>query len=255
MSIQTINLGGGLNIPPPLDPNAVQNATAIPPTISQTKPLMSDDDIDKLIEAQQAQTTKPIHQNIPIQDTQLQGLNTQPLPEEEEKETNEEKFNLSGMNLNLDDIRLKTLARIDDLNKKQVKISARIELIEKFIVLDEKSLAIESSRQEPNLQKIIGIKKSIYGQTELISEVTDILLKFEAQIQGWYKTLMDIEKDKVSAYGKIKALNKEQTSTETDINDVMANLNSILKNDPNKLLSTAANTLSISGYDGKKFMG
>ena len=66
---------------------------------------------------------------------------------------------------------------------------------------------------------------------------------------------MDIEKDKVSAYQKIKALNKEQASVDTDINDVMTALNTVLKNDPNKLLSMASNTLSIGGYTGKKFNG
>lgn len=259
MSIHTINLGNQStefqnNLPPILEPIKPAEMVLPPtPINSPPKNLLTDDEIDKLIESQKSN----IEINIPEKPSPIENYKSLPNQNEETKETEEEviQFNLNIMNINLDEIGKTTKERIKDLDFKQKKISKRIELIEKFIMLDEKSLAIESAKQEPNMQKIIGIKKSIFSQTELISETTDILLKFEAQIQGWMKTLMDIEKDKVSAYGKIKALNKEQTSTETDINDVMANLNSILKNDPNKLLSTAANTLSISGYDGKKFMG
>lgn len=259
MSIHTINLGNQStefqnNLPPILEPIKPAEMVLPPtPINSPPKNLLTDDEIDKLIESQKSN----IEINIPEKPSPIENYKSLPNQNEETKETEEEviQFNLNIMNINLDEIGKTTKERIKDLDFKQKKISKRIELIEKFIMLDEKSLAIESAKQEPNMQKIIGIKKSIFSQTELISETTDILLKFEAQIQGWMKTLMDIEKDKVSAYQKIKALNKEQASVDTDINDVMTALNTVLKNDPNKLLSMASNTLSIGGYTGKKFNG
>lgn len=247
MGIHTINLVGGINnLPPSIEP-------LDPPNIGKnenSKTLMSDEDIDKLIDSQIPKQEPTIQ--IPIKPEEIRQPPIIPISNEKQDEL---KFDLNGMNDNLDEIRKNTLERIKSLADKQAKISARIDLIEKFIILDEKSLALESSKSEPNAQRIFGIKKSIFSQTELISEVTDILLKFEAQIQGWYKTLMDVEKDKVSAYNKIKSVNKEQLTTESDITDVLSNLNQILKNDPNKLLDATSNTLNIGGYSGKKFNG
>ena len=122
-----------------------------------------------------------------------------------------------------------------------------------FINLDEKELAVEVSKVEPNNQKIVGIRKGILNQTELFGQTLDILLKFESQIQSWTKTLMDIEKDKVGAFQKIRSVSKEQSSTEADINDVISNINNIIKNDPSKILHSVDGTLNINGYSGKKF--
>jgi hypothetical protein len=242
MGIHTISLGGN-NIPPP------------PESINIEKPqqkLISDDEIDELINSQKI--NKPSEINIPRPEEKQEEYYVPPQIPESNTQEETGKFDLSGMNLDLDSLKKDAIKRIKDLDIKQKKIADRINLIEKFILLDEKSLAIESARQDLNLQKISAIKKSIFSQTELISETSDILLKFEAQIQGWFKTLMDIEKDKVSAYQKIKSLNKEQSVVDGDITDVISTLNTILKNDPAKLMETA-NTLNIGGYSGKKFNG
>ena len=246
MGIHTISLGNG-NIPPPPESIKLEN-----PTTENTKQnLISDEDIDALINSQKAQIAPEI--KIPVQEEKQEEYFV-PTPEQNKQEEITDKFDLTGMNLDLDSLKKDTIKRIKDLDVKQKKIADRINLIEKFILLDEKSLAVESAKPDLNLQKITAIKKSIFSQTELISETSDILLKFEAQIQGWFKTLMDIEKDKVSAYQKIKSLNKEQTTADGDITDVISTLNTILKNDPSKLMETA-NTLSIGGYSGKKFNG
>lgn len=229
--ITTINLGGG------------------PEQIG--KPLISDDEIDRLINSQIKVPPTPIPIPLP---PQAPPTPTQPEVEEEpEKENDSVKFDMDSMNKNLDAITTSTKNRITDLINQQSKLKARVSLLEKFINLDEKELAIEVSKTEPNNQKVVGIRKSILNQTELFGQTLDILLKFESQIQSWTKTLLDIEKDKVGAFQKIRSVSKEQTSTETDINEVLLNINNIIRNDPGKVLQSAEGFLNINGYSGKKF--
>ncbi len=228
--ITTINLGSGM------EPGS--------------NSLISDDEIDKLINSQVKQPTPiPIPTPIP--------LPTPPQVDEEPDESSSEsdsiKFDMDSMNKNLDAITTSTKLRIQNLIAQQDKLKGRVALLEKFIMLDEKELAIEVSKPEPNNQKIVGIRKSILNQTELFGQTLDILLKFESQIQSWTKTLLDIEKDKVGAFQKIRSVSKEQTSTETDINEVLLNINNIIRNDPNKVLQSAEGFLNINGYSGKKF--
>lgn len=212
--------------------------------------LISDDEIDQLINSQVKHV--PI-QPIPIPTTPPQPSPPQEDNEEETTEPDSMKFDMDSMNKNLDDITTSTKNRINNLITQQDKLKSRVTLLEKFINLDEKELAIEVSKPEPNNQKIIGIRKSILNQTELFGQTLDILLKFESQIQSWTKTLLDIEKDKVGAFQKIKSLSKEQTSAETDINEVLLNINNIIRNDPGKVLQSAEGFLNINGYSGKKF--
>ncbi len=227
--ITTINLGGGSD--------------------QGTKPLISDDEIDKLINSQvkhpqPAPIPTPVPLPIPPQEEDDQ---------EEQKEPDAVRFDMDSMNRNLDAITTSTKLRIQNLIAQQDKLKGRVTLLEKFIMLDEKELAIEVSKPEPNNQKVVGIRKSILNQTELFGQTLDILLKFESQIQSWTKTLMDIEKDKVGAFQKIRSVSKEQTSTETDINEVLLNINNIIRSDPGKVLQSAEGFLNINGYSGKKF--
>ena len=225
-NITTINLGGG----------------------GSNNVLMSDDEIDKIINQQIKQTAPP---PPPIPAPLPKSQNTEE-PENSENEITVS-FDIETMNKNLNEITTSTKLRITSLIEQQNKLKARVSLLEKFINLDEKELAVEVSKAEPNNQKIVGIRKGILNQTELFGQTLDILLKFESQIQSWTKTLMDIEKDKVGAFQKIRSVSKEQSSTEADINDVISNINNIIKNDPSKILHSVDGTLNINGYSGKKF--
>lgn len=239
MSISSIQLNEQTKYKPPLSPNA----------------LLSDDAIDRIINAQaQAQIDIKVVQPQQVELPQVEIPTPPPTPTSTPtEETNfdpELKFDMTSMHTNLNNIVSSTKVRIENLIKQQEKLNARINILEKFIKLDEKELALESVKEEMNLAKVRGLRKSIVDQTELFGTTLDILLKFESQIQSWTKTLMDVEKDKVSAYQKIKQLNKEQASTETDINDVLVNINNLIKSNPNSIFDQG---LSISGYSGKKF--
>lgn len=251
MSINTITLTG----------NPQGLGGIIPPPPQAHKSLITDDEIDKLIAAQMPPSPQQTYQPSAMdQINQAQSSNQQSqLPEQNEEEletksdTNEINFNLTAMHTNLDAIVTSTKNRISGLIVQQDKLNSRVLLLEKFIKLDEKELAIEVASTNPNTAKIGGLRKAITNQTELFGATLDILLKFEAQIQSWTKTLMDVEKDKVSAYQKIKSVNKEQASTETDINEVLLNLNNVIRTNPDKIVSFAENSLNINGYSGKKF--
>lgn len=270
MGINILNLGEiNGSIPPP--PPPIEAPTEPRQTQAQTKPLLTDEDIDNFINSQvtdpqiqkptqPTQITQPSPNHpgiqIPTQPTQ-EPINQQIGNQEEIKPTSVGDFDLFTMSKNLDDIIKDAKTKIKNLEGMQSKIEGRIKILEKFITIDEKNLAIEVSRQDQNTSKIIGLRKSISNQTELFGVTMEILLKFEAQIQGWYKTLMDIEKDKVSAYQKIKGLTKEAGKTDTDINDVLSSINTLIKGNPDKIFSGlgADGTLNINGYAGKKFNG
>ena len=247
-TVQTINIG----LPPLPTPPVNNNYTEVTNNQNNSKPkLLTDEEIDKLIESQVPQK-KPEPPTIKPQPQPQPEEPTEDKPEVLKSEGSE--FDLNGMNLNLNNIITTSKERIESLKRNQLKIQSRVDLLEKFIKLDEKELAVEATKTEPNTQKIIGLRKGLTAQTELFGQTLDILLKFEGSILSWTKTLMDVEKDKVAAFSKIKALNKEQVSTETDINEVLSNLNGILKSDPSKVQNIlGGNGLSISGYGGKKF--
>lgn len=271
MGINILNLGEiNGSIPPP--PPPIDASTEPRQAQAQTKPLLTDEDINNFINSQvadpQIQKQTPLTQPVPSTPPNHPGIQipTQPTQEpinqqigtqEEIKPTSVGDFDLFTMSKNLDDIVKDAKIKIKNLEGMQSKIEGRIKILEKFITIDEKNLAIEVSRQDQNTSKIIGLRKSISNQTELFGVTMEILLKFEAQIQGWYKTLMDIEKDKVSAYQKIKGLTKEAGKTDTDINDVLSSINTLIKGNPDKIFSGLGSdgTLNINGYAGKKFNG
>ena len=217
--------------------------------------LMPEDEIDKLINSQIRQDTikevreipPPVPPIIPPVEPPKSGP-----PTEEDSKEETSSFNLEGMNKNLDNIVSDTHGRIRALIIKQNTLNSRITLMERFIILDEKDLALELAKKEQNYTRISGLRKSLVNQTELLAQVMDILLKFEDAVHKWYKTLMDIEKDKVSAYQKVKAVTKETTTMDGDINQVLGQINNFIHTNPT-IAQEAQGLLSISGYGGKPF--
>ena len=218
-----------------------------------TPPLMGEDEIDKLINAQIPQA-QPQLNTIPL------SAPPPPAPEPEAPEIpdlppeNEVTigFDLDTMNKNLEDITESSKLRIQGLIQKQQTLNSRINLMEKFIILDEKDLAVELAKHEPNYARISNIRKALVNQTELLAQIMDILLKFEDSVHKWYKTLIDIEKDKVSAFQKVKSITKETTTMDGDINHVLGQINNYIHTNPT-IAQEAQGLLNMSGYGGKPF--
>jgi hypothetical protein len=235
--------------------------------------LMGSDEIDNLINSQigninsdsispnqpnpQVNTIPPIPQKPqmtqpepePQINTNSNTSNTSNFNPEEEMIIG---FDLTSMNTNLDEIVVSTKQRIVNLQKKQDTLNSRINLMEKFIILDEKDLALEIAKKDQNFQRLNSLRKNISSQTELMSEIMDILLKFEDSILKWTQALMNIEKDKVSAFQKIKSITKEVSKSDEDINTVLSGINTFIHQNPN-LVNEAKNTLNMNGYGGKPF--
>ncbi len=227
--------------------------------IQAKQALMPEDEIDKLINAQIQHPSATLNQ-VPQQlvppvvqpPEPTPPVDTPEEPTKQEPESDSLTFNLDSMNLNLDSITVDAKKRITGLVQKQSTLNSRITLMEKFIILDEKDLAVELAKKEPNFARISGLRKSLVNQTELLSQIMDILLKFEDSVHKWYKTLMDIEKDKVAAFSKIKTLTKETTTMDGDINDVLGQINKFIHTNPT-IANEAQGLLNMSGYGGKPF--
>lgn len=185
-------------------------------------------------------------------------INTNGSDEEEEEEPEPPKvelfdYDLNTMNSNLDLIRTETLERLEKLKTNQNLLYNKTELLEKFNLIDERELAIQTMKKDQNIQRIGQIQNALSRRFELITTVLDVALKYEDTILKWYKTLMEVEKDKVAAYGKIKALSKSASVGESDINKALEEVNKALAGDSKHLVEQAKHELNVSGYSGKKF--
>lgn len=240
--------------------------------------LLTENELDDLINSQLAnqevQLTKPQYEpqveqvqeqcytqqeeQISIPEDIKNKVETPPIEEELDIPVPEVKvelfdYDLSTMNSNLDQIRVDTLARLEKLKSNQNLLYNKTELLEKFNLIDERELAIQTMKKEQNLSKIGQIQGALSRRFELITAVLDVALKYEDTILKWYKTLMEIEKDKVAAYQKIKALTKAATVGESDINKALEEVNKALAGDSKALIESAKHELSVGGYGGKKF--
>lgn len=235
--------------------------------VSSKEDIMNEDDIEQLILSQVPKVSPPVlpspEQASIAQDNKPEiqnDLNSPPDNLEDNKSKNAQNipdniiidFDIDSMNNNLNAITTDAKKRIIDLDKKQKLLDSRIGLIEKFILLDEKDLAKELVKEKVNLTSVGQIQKSITNRTELLSQILDISLKYEDTIIKWNKTMMDIEKDKVSAYQKIKGINKETKIMDDDINSVLNTINTFVKENPS-ILEDAKNELNIKGYGGQTF--
>jgi hypothetical protein len=224
---------------------------------SPKEELLSEDDLDLLINSQveTEEAEEPIPPVPPVppatekEESEKEEISTKPKNEDNVLHD----FDLTLHDGNLLLIREDALKAINALKIKQKVLDGRTNLIEKFILLDEKDLAIQITKNDPNLSKIGQIQRSISSRTELLSQIFDISLKFEDTILKWYKTLMDIEKDKVSAYHKIKTINKEIKDTDTDINEVLNDINNLVNSKNSDFATIAKNELSVGGYGGKPY--
>lgn len=157
------------------------------------------------------------------------------------------------MNDNLEGIRNETIERINMIKTNQNILLNKVALLEKFNIVDERELAIQMSKKEHNVQRIGQVQNALSRRMELLTNVLDLTLKYEDAILKWYKTIMEIEKDKVNAYQKIRSLTKAVTAVDGDVNATLSAVNNLIQTDSKHLLDEAKNELSLNGYGGKKF--
>lgn len=241
--------------------------------------LMTDDELDDLINSQLAKQEsyiQPVQETQPLQPSQPQVVGTTQVtptvsivipPEAPQanpsEETSEEEaapvietiidYDIKTMNDNLEGIRNETIERINMIKTNQNILLNKVALLEKFNIVDERELAIQMSKKEHNVQRIGQVQNALSRRMELLTNVLDLTLKYEDAILKWYKTIMEIEKDKVNAYQKIRSLTKAVTAVDGDVNATLSAVNNLIQTDSKHLLDEAKNELSLNGYGGKKF--
>lgn len=243
--------------------------------------LMTDDELDDLINSQLAKQESYIQ---PVQEPQIQPSQpSQPqvvgttqvtptvsivippeVPQSDPSEESSEEatppiietiidYDIKTMNDNLEGIRNETIERINMIKTNQNILLNKVALLEKFNIVDERELAIQMSKKEHNVQRIGQVQNALSRRMELLTNVLDLTLKYEDAILKWYKTIMEIEKDKVNAYQKIRSLTKAVTAVDGDVNATLSAVNNLIQTDSKHLLDEAKNELSLNGYSGKKF--
>lgn len=244
--------------------------------------LMTDDELDDLINSQLAKQEsyiQPVQEPQPLQPlqpsqpqvvgtTQVTPTVSIVIPPEvpqanPSEETSEEAtppvietiidYDIKTMNDNLEGIRNETIERINMIKTNQNILLNKVALLEKFNIVDERELAIQMSKKEHNVQRIGQVQNALSRRMELLTNVLDLTLKYEDAILKWYKTIMEIEKDKVNAYQKIRSLTKAVTAVDGDVNATLSAVNNLIQTDSKHLLDEAKNELSLNGYGGKKF--
>lgn len=243
--------------------------------------LMTDDELDDLINSQLAKQEsyiQPVQEPQPLQPsqppqpqvvgtTQVTPTVSIVIPPEApqanpSEETSEEEapvietiidYDIKTMNDNLEGIRNETIERINMIKTNQNILLNKVALLEKFNIVDERELAIQMSKKEHNVQRIGQVQNALSRRMELLTNVLDLTLKYEDAILKWYKTIMEIEKDKVNAYQKIRSLTKAVTAVDGDVNATLSAVNNLIQTDSKHLLDEAKNELSLNGYGGKKF--
>lgn len=243
--------------------------------------LMTDDELDDLINSQLAKQEsyiQPVQEPQPLQPsqppqpqvvgtTQVTPTVSIVIPPEApqanpSEETSEEEapvietiidYDIKTMNDNLEGIRNETIERINMIKTNQNILLNKVALLEKFNIVDERELAIQMSKKEHNVQRIGQVQNALSRRMELLTNVLDLTLKYEDAILKWYKTIMEIEKDKVNAYQKIRSLTKAVTAVDGDVNATLSAVNNLIQTDSKHLLDEAKNELSLNGYSGKKF--
>lgn len=243
--------------------------------------LMTDDELDDLINSQLAKQesyTQLVQepQIQPSQPSQPQVVGTTQVtptvsivipPEVPQSDPSEESseeatppvietiidYDITTMNNNLEGIRNETIERINMIKTNQNILLNKVALLEKFNIVDERELAIQMSKKEHNVQRIGQVQNALSRRMELLTNVLDLTLKYEDAILKWYKTIMEIEKDKVNAYQKIRSLTKSVTAVDGDVNATLSAVNNLIQTDSKHLLDEAKNELSLNGYSGKKF--
>ena len=193
-----------------------------------------------------------------------QEIEDTPPPEEQKPKPSSQDetsdFDLNTMNKSLDATISDIKIRIKALQTKQQSFDAKLTVLEKFMQLDQKDLALEYSKGSANsndkvklnYSQISVIQGKITSKMELINETMDLFLKLEDSIYKWIKEITAIEKEKLASYAKLRALNKEITSSEDGINNIIQSVNESIKTNPD-LAKLAVQELSISGYSGKPF--
>ena len=163
---------------------------------------------------------------------------------------------------NLDDIKKNIGNKLTNIGNRIVVLNTQVEFVEKAIKNKQNVL----DRMNP--ENITGMRKmeqSIIYSIEISGKIHESIIKYENLIQSYTKNLTDIENNKLSAYTKIRTLDKEEIASDKEYVKMMKELHDNLNHGMNigmgdqdssavALLKEAANSLNIGGYGAPQFL-
>ena len=169
-------------------------------------------------------------------------------------------FNSKEYNKNLEDIKKNISNKLKNIGNRIVVLNTQVEFVEKAIKSKQNVL------ERMNPENITGMRKmeqSIIYSIEISGKIHESIIKYENLIQSYTKNLTDIENNKLTAYTKIRTLDKEEIATDKEYVKMMKELHDSLNHNMNSgnggdygasLLHEAANSLSIGGYGAPQFL-
>lgn len=151
-------------------------------------------------------------------------------------EDNVEKFNILNYQLNMNKQANYIQTKIEGAEIKITSLKTKEKIIDDMI--RRSNILVEKYNNESNL-KLAGINSShILVQFETLSQVQEMLIKYEDMIQRYVKMIVDIENHKINAFTKINAVKKEEDKNETGYNKLMVAMHDMLQNKESDSISS-----------------
>ncbi len=167
-------------------------------------------------------------------------------------------FNSKDYNINLENIKKNISNKLKNIGNRIVVLNTQVEFVEKAIKSKQNVL------ERMNPENITGTRKmeqSIIYSIEISGKIHESIIKYENLIQSYTKNLTDIENNKLSAYTKIRTLDKEEVASDKEYVKMMKELHDNLNHNNHSsepgavsLIHEAANSLSIGGYGAPQFL-
>ena len=173
-----------------------------------------------------------------------------------DKESNE-KFSLTNYGNNLNKQINYIQDKILEAERKITSLKTKEKIIDDMI--DRTNRLVEKYNDEKNY-KLSGINSShILTQFETLSQVQEMLIKYEDMIQKYIKMSIDIENHKINAFAKLNSTKKENEKNDDGYGKIMEAMHELMRsndevnigiNGPTNeaLLDSVKESLKLEGY-------
>jgi len=144
-------------------------------------------------------------------------------------------------------------SKIEDSEIKITSLKSKEKIIDDMI--DRSNRLVEKYTMENN-HKLAGINSShILTQFETLSQVQEMLIKYEDMIQKYIKMSIDIENHKINAFTKLNASKKEANKNEDGYDKLMNAMHEMLTKDTGPegpsnpaMMDSVREQLKLEGY-------
>ena len=142
----------------------------------------------------------------------------------------EQSFSLQNYGNNLNKQLNYISGKIEEAEIKITSLKSKEKIIDDMI--DRSNRLVEKYNEEKNY-KLAGINSSyILTQFETLSQVQEMLIKYEDMIQKYIKMSIDIENHKINAFVKLNSSKKEDSKNEEGYEKIMSEMHKLMQGQP-----------------------